>query len=165
MAFITITRPRLNLMKNPMINRNTPVRATWHTAAVAVFLFAASLCAASAHGQDILYADFEQDTYVWLPTGGSWVTTGTAFGYSPVRGASISGYLGSGLVKSDEGGYGTLESPPFIITRKYIRFLVGAGNWRPIDPRGHTSINLLVDGAVVRTAVGMGDREDLDWLQ
>jgi fructan beta-fructosidase len=110
--------------------------------------------------QDILLADFEQNTYQWLPTGGTWTVTGTAFGTGPVQGATVASYLGSGLVKSDENGYGTIISPSFTIQRGYIRFLIGGGNWSP-----QTAINLIVDGQVVRKAVGMGDREDLDWLQ
>lgn len=111
--------------------------------------------------QDILLSDFEQNIYIWLPTGGSWTVTGTSFGTGPATSPSgVTGYLGSKLVKSNDNGYGTLTSPSFIITHNYIRFLVGAGNWRP-----QTTINLIVDGAVVRRAVGMGDRETLDWLQ
>lgn len=115
-------------------------------------------------GTDIVLADFEQSTYQWLPTGESWTTTGTAFGSGPVTNPSgVSGYLGTRLVyskRTSDDDVGTLTSPTFSIQRKYIRFLIGGGNWRP-----QTSINLLVNGVVVRTAVGMGDREQLDWLQ
>jgi hypothetical protein len=38
-----------------------------------------------AKAQDIVLADFEQSTYQWLPTGGPWTTTGTAFGTNPLR--------------------------------------------------------------------------------
>ena len=116
-----------------------------------------SLCA-----QDILINDFESSTYA------SWATTGTAFGSGPVAGTlpgqlTVTGYQGSRLVNSFLGGdtsIGTLTSPPFTIQRKYIQFLMGAGN-----QRGKTCMNLLVNGQVVRSAVGMGDREDLSALQ
>lgn len=120
------------------------------------------------YGQDILLSDFEQSTYVWLPTSETWTVTGTCFGTGPAHGTlsgqnAVTGYLGKGLVNTflnGDGSTGTLTSPSFTITRKYLRFVIGAGNWRP-----QTSINLIVDGVVVRTAVGMGDREQLDWLQ
>ena len=119
---------------------------------------------AGSSGTDIVLADFEQSTYQWLPTGGAWTTTGTAFGSGPATNPSgVSGYLGTRLVyskRTSDDDVGTLTSPTFSIQRKYIRFLIGGGNWRP-----QTSINLLVNGVVVRTAVGMGDREQLDWLQ
>lgn len=121
-----------------------------------------------AYGQDIPLANFEQSTYQWLPTGELWTTTGTCFGTGPVQGTlvnqqTVTGYLGKGLVNTYLGGdnsMGTLTSPTFRITRKYIRFLIGGGNWRP-----QTSINLVVNGEVVRAAVGMGDIETLGWLQ
>jgi len=133
---------------------------------LAVLIVAASLCIAPANAQDILYADFEQTTYQWLP-GGSWTVTGTAFGSGPAT-TAVTGKQGSGLVKSNSGSedaVGTLTSPSFTIVRKYIRFLIGGGNWRPIDPRGHTTINLLINGVAVRTSVGLGDREDLGLVQ
>jgi fructan beta-fructosidase len=130
---------------------------------LAVLLLAVTLCAAPAHAQDILYADFEQSTYAWLP-GGSWTATGTCFGSGPKKSPTgVTGYLGTGVVYTkltSDDNVGTLTSPAFAITRKYIRFLIGGGNWRP-----QTTINLLVNGVVVRTAVGLGDREQLDWLQ
>ncbi|HEY8934100.1 MAG TPA: T9SS type A sorting domain-containing protein [Cyclobacteriaceae bacterium] len=130
-------------------------------------LIFALLVLSHAGAQNILLSDFEQSTYTWLP-GGSWTATGTCFGTGPAQGTlskqnTVKGYLGKGLVNTYLGGNdstGTLTSPSFIITRKYIRFLIGGGNWRP-----QTSINLLIDGQVVRMAVGMGDREQLDWLQ
>ncbi len=52
---------------------------------------------------------------------------------------------------------GRLVSPPFKITRRYISFLLGGGN----HP-GKTCINLIVDGAIVRTATGKNN-ERLEW--
>jgi fructan beta-fructosidase len=116
---------------------------------------------------DLLLSDFEQTNYVWLP-GGVWTATGTAFGSGPAQGTlnnqqTVGGYFGNGLVNTylnGDGSTGTLTSPPFIIQRNYIKFLIGGGNLR-----GQTCMNLLVNGQVVRSATGMGDREQLDWLQ
>jgi fructan beta-fructosidase len=117
--------------------------------------------------QDIVLADFEEANYVWLP-GGNWTATGTAFGNGPAHGTltnqgTVDGYLGNGFVDSylnGDASTGTLTSPPFVIQKKYIKFLLGGGNWR-----GQTCVNLLINGQIVRSAVGMGDREHLDWLQ
>ena len=131
------------------------------------FLFALLAFRLTAAGQDILLSDFEEANYVWLP-GGVWTTTGNCFGTRPAQGTlpgqqTVDGYVGNGLVNTfltGDGTTGTLTSPPFTIQRKYLKFLIGGGNWR-----GQTCINLLVNGQVVRSAVGMGDREHLDWLQ
>lgn len=114
--------------------------------------------------RDILIADFEGSNY------GDWEVTGTALGSGPAQGAlpgqmEVTGFLGHGLVNTFYNGdtsTGTLTSPAFKIERPYINFLIGGG--------GHpdrTCINLLVDGQVVRTAVGPntepGGSEQLDW--
>lgn len=96
-------------------------------------------------------ADFDESTY------GTWVTTGTAFGTGPAQGTlpnqnTVSGYLGSGLANSFYGGdssTGTLTSPQFTITKHYISFYIGGGNFP-----GQECLNLLVNGVVVRTATG-----------
>ncbi len=133
---------------------------------LAVILLLTAFCP-EVLAQDIVLSDFEETNYVWLPDG-TWTTTGTAFGTGPAQGTlpgqqTVDGYLGNGLVNTflnGDGSTGTLTSPPFTIQRKYINFLIGGGNWR-----GQTCLNLLVNGQVVRSAVGMGDRETLDWLQ
>ncbi len=117
--------------------------------------------------QDILLANFEQTNYAWLP-GGVWTANGNCFGGGPAQGSlpnqqAVTGYLGNGLVNTylnGDGTTGTLTSPEFLIQRNYLRFLIGGGN----HP-GQTCLNLMVGGRVVRSAVGLGDRENLDWLQ
>ncbi len=120
------------------------------------------LVAASACAQDIQINTFEATTY------GAWTTTGTAFGSGPALGTlpgqnPVTGYQGSRLVNTFLGGdasTGTLTSLPFTIQRNYIRFLIGGGN-----QRGKTCMNLIVNGQIVRSAVGLGDREELTALQ
>ncbi len=111
--------------------------------------------------------DFDGDSY-----GEGWTVEGTAFGTGPARGTlpgqmDVTGFLGDGLVNSYLGadaGIGQLTSPPFVIERRYIQFLIGGGKYP-----GEACINLLVDGAVVRTATGPNDKpggsERLDWEQ
>jgi fructan beta-fructosidase len=116
-------------------------------------LVAAALGSARAADRpDILLADFESSTY------GDWKTTGTAFGSGPAQGTfpasqmPVEGYKGKGLVNSFLGGdaaIGTLTSPEFTIERKFVTFLIGGGGWKE-----KTCMNLLVNGEVVRTAIG-----------
>jgi sucrose-6-phosphate hydrolase SacC (GH32 family) len=100
---------------------------------------------------DVVFADFEGEDY------GEWKVTGEAFGTGPAAGTlpdqmPVSGFKGKRLVNSYHGGdrtTGTLTSPAFKVSRKYIAFLIGGGGHA-----GKTCINLLVDGKVVRTATG-----------
>ncbi|HUU95356.1 MAG TPA: GH116 family glycosyl hydrolase [Phycisphaerae bacterium] len=99
----------------------------------------------------IVLADFEGGSY------GDWKATGKAFGDKPATGTlpnqqKVSGFEGEGLVNTfldGDASCGKLTSPPFVINRRFINFLIGGGN----HP-GQTCINLLVDGDVVRTATG-----------
>ncbi|MCX4428411.1 glycoside hydrolase family 32 protein [Streptomyces mirabilis] len=84
---------------------------------------------------------FESGSY------GDWTTTGTAFGSAPAPGTlpdqqSVSGYQGTGLVNSYNGGdgsTGTLTSPDFTVDKRYMNFLVGGGNHPHIDGAGDGS--------------------------
>ncbi len=108
---------------------------------------------------DVVLADFEDNDY------GEWTAEGEAFGKGPAHGAlprqqPVSGFEGKGLVNTFLGGdgpVGTLTSPEFTIERDWLNFLIGGGN----HP-GETCMNLLIDGAVVRTATGR-DNERLTW--
>ena len=114
---------------------------------------------AAAPRERIVLADFEGPDY------GSWKTTGEAFGKAPAHGTlptqqKVSGFQGKGLVNTFLGGdrpHGTLTSAPFTINRKFINFLIGGGGH--ID---ETCVNLLIDGEVVRSAVGKNN-EALEW--
>ncbi len=107
----------------------------------------------------IVLVDFEGDSY------GDWTTTGEAFGKGPAHGTlpnqqQVSGFLGKGLVNTFLKGdrpQGTLTSPAFEISRKYLNFLIGGGS-----QANGTCINLLIDGKAVRTATGK-DNEKLEW--
>ena len=113
--------------------------------------------ALGAQFADLIIADFEQVNY------GAWVATGTAFGSGPAQGTlpnqqTVSGYAGSGLANSYLGtdtSTGTLTSPPFVITKSYIDFLIGGGNLP-----GQECMNLMVSNVIVATATG-GNSETL----
>jgi len=104
-------------------------------------------------------ADFEG------PDWGDWTAEGDAFGDGPASGTlpeqgEVAGFTGDGLANSFHGGNGptgTLTSPEFTVSRRFIRFLIGGG-----DHAGETCINLLVDGEIVRTATGHNS-ERLEW--
>jgi sucrose-6-phosphate hydrolase SacC (GH32 family) len=110
--------------------------------------------------QGVVFADFEDSTY------GEWTVNGTAFGSRPAKGTlagqqTVAGYRGQRLVNTFYGGdatTGTLTSPAFTIEHNFINLLVGGGH----HP-GETAVNLLVDGAVARTATGQNS-EMLDWI-
>lgn len=120
-----------------------------------LLLLSMSLFAASA----TIIADFEGADY------GAWKVSGEAFGQAPAHGTlpnqmEVSGFIGKGLANSynqGDGAMGTLTSPEFTISRKYINLLVGGGN-HPNE----TCVNLLINGQVVRTTTGRDD-ERLDW--
>ena len=89
---------------------------------------------------------------------GDWKVEGPAFGLAPTGGsmagleAEITGYADESLACSAHGGdasKGTLTSPEFKLTDRYIVFLIAGGNHA-----GKTAAQLLVDGKVVREATG-----------
>ncbi|RYG33626.1 hypothetical protein EON81_17735, partial [bacterium] len=88
---------------------------------------------------------------------GSWTATGTAFnpGPAPVElltklaiGNARSGGVISSEIEGDEPT-GILSSPVFKIERKFISFLIGGG-----DEEFLTSLELLIDGKIVKSATG-----------
>ena len=103
---------------------------------------------------DILIADFNQTTY---PSG--WVTTGTAFGTGPILGGTwtgespaVQGFLGSSCVNTYRGAdtpQGTLTSPTFTISKKYLHVLAGGG-----ADTNNDAVQLLIGTNVVHAAVG-----------
>ncbi|MCP4644738.1 MAG: DUF4980 domain-containing protein, partial [bacterium] len=128
-------------------------------------LCAVCVAVSLAAGADpILIADFEGSDY------GGWQVEGDAFGRGPAKGTlpgqmRVGGYRGDKLANSYYGrdaSTGKLISPPFVIERPFISFLIGGG----MHP-GKTCMNLIVKGEVVRTATGPNDRpggtESLEW--
>jgi fructan beta-fructosidase len=152
-------------MKNVKIKTGLNVS----TLAIALASFAlASRCLAdpvlTPNRPDLVIEDFEGTNY------GDWQVTGEAFGTGPAHGAlpnqmPVDGFLGSGFASSFHQGddaTGKLTSPPCLVQRKYIQFLIGGGGFA-----GKTCINLLSDGKAVRSATGSnlnpGGSEHLDW--
>jgi sucrose-6-phosphate hydrolase SacC (GH32 family) len=107
----------------------------------------------------IVLGDFEGGSY------GEWKATGDAFGSAPANGTlanqqSVAGFRGQGLVNTYRNGdasTGTLTSPEFEVSKDHLSFLIGGGR----HP-GDCALNLLVDGAIARTATG-DDNERLAW--
>lgn len=94
-----------------------------------------------------------------------WVATGDFIGTSPTAGTlpgqnTVTGFLGKQLVNTFLNGdltTGTLASPPFNISYKYINFLVGGG-----DNINQTAIRLQIDGSIVHATTG-SNSEQLTW--
>jgi levanbiose-producing levanase len=101
---------------------------------------------------------FEGSSYDpgWTTTG-SFTGTGPSFEYLP-------GMVGNAVLDTFAGGgdpaTGTITSPSFTLDRNHLHFLLAGGN-HPAD----TSINLVVNGQVVRTATGddTGVLKPIDW--
>ena len=135
------------------------------TLALICMTFAAFAAAAAPQAPDILIADFEALDY------GDWMAEGEAFGGRPAGGnphgrteGDPFNFQGRQLVNSygpmDNSPTGTLTSPEFTIERTYINLLVGGG-----DFEGATCVNLLVEGAVVRTATGPNRQDGNDSME
>lgn len=105
---------------------------------------------ARADGAENVVDSFEN------PSFSPWHVEGTAFGDKPATGTlprqnRVRGFKGS-YINAYQGGdrsTGTLTSPPLDVTEPYLNFLIGGGKWP-----GQICMNLLVDGAVKRTATG-----------
>jgi quinoprotein glucose dehydrogenase len=87
-----------------------------------------------------------------------WKVDGTAFGLAPITGRTdgmkkpFDSYSNDSLAASTHGGNdakGSLSSPEFVVSEPYITFLIAGGN-----VQGKTAAQLIVDGKVVREAVG-----------
>ena len=88
---------------------------------------------------------------------GAWKATGTAFQKGPASGdlltkLEIENASGAGVASSEIEGdqpMGTLTSPDFKISKRYVSFRIGGGDYEI-----HTCLNLLINGRVVRSATG-----------
>lgn len=102
---------------------------------------------------DIALDDFESGSY------GFWSATGEAFGTRPAGAKEIfhtetvSGQEGKHFIdsflSSSDRATGELNSKPFKIERRYLRFLIGGGS-----DQENLGLRLLVGGQVVRSAAG-----------
>jgi len=123
---------------------------------VALPIFVGSLLAQNK-SSPIVIEDFEGDSF------GDWQVVGNAFGDRPKRienwWDAIPGVLGKGYVSSEgeeDSATGTLTSPPFIIKRKAIHFLVYSEEiffLHGSKQYGNLAVQLLIDGEVVRMTV------------
>jgi sucrose-6-phosphate hydrolase SacC (GH32 family) len=123
---------------------------------IAIFVFGC----AEKRSDTIVIEDFNGDSY------GDWIAEGTAFATGPAGGEDshrMLGLLGSGFAASvnygNEPAIGTLTSPPFLIERKSIHFLISSHELHFLPgPDGMKNpedqvIQLLVDKKVVRSQV------------
>ena len=86
-----------------------------------------------------------------------WKATGTAFQKSPAKGEllttlEIENARDSAVASSEiegDGPTGTLTSPEFKISRRYIAFRIGGGNYE-----FSTCLHLLINGKIVKSATG-----------
>jgi endoglucanase Acf2 len=111
---------------------------------------------------DILIADFDETNY---PAG--WVATGNAFGPGPVAGGTwpgeappVVGFLGNSCVNTYRGSdsfTGTLTSPQFTISKRYIDLLTGGG-----EDLTNDAVWLVISNQVVFRAAGQ-DSGNLNW--
>ena len=119
-----------------------------HGRLLAAFALAASLHAETA---DLPVGKFGRTDY------GDWRATGTAFRRGPAADGQlttleIENAAGNQVASSEvegDGPTGTLTSPEFKVTRRYVAFRIGGG-----DYERHTCLNLLICGKIVRSATG-----------
>lgn len=143
--------------------RNRIVRRGTRYAFLECAAEAAPVDPAAPKRPDIVFDDFERETY------DPWTPTGTAFGKGPVEKSQVPDYQGdlqmhgrhavnthSSAPAQDVGSrdaqVGTLTSKSFTIERNYITFLIGGG-----AHKGKTCVNLLIDDKVVLSATGKND--------
>ena len=94
-------------------------------------------------------------------------------------GAGVAGTIGERVFSSYGDGFdnnsdtsaehiglaatGSLKTPAFIIDANYINFLIGGGVNR-FDQANATAIVLLVNGDIVRQAIGQNEHDSMQWL-
>lgn len=106
-----------------------------------------------------VFEDFEANDYA------NWQVYGNCFGIHPAKGTlpnqqAVTNYVGNQLVNTflnGDASQGKLVSEEFVITNKYINFLIGGGN----HPKNE-EIRLVIGGETVKTATGQ-NKEKLLW--
>lgn len=164
----TLDCDMLGWLANPIcLNSGSSTAGTRKNTITAGPTFTALNCTAStlksepvSEREDVIVADFEKETY------GDWTVTGTAFVTGPVLVSNVPDYQGdlgaTGTrvvnshasapgtdVRAKDAATGTLTSPSFKLTRKFVNVLVGGGSHR-----GKTCVNVLVAGKVIGTVTG-----------
>jgi len=105
----------------------------------------------AAGAKDLAIGHFGSTNY------SDWTATGTAFNFGPAAGELLSkleieNARGAQVASSEingDGPTGTLTSPQFTLARNYISFRIGGG-----DYERDTCVNLLINGKIVKSAVG-----------
>ena len=128
---------------------NSNVPATQGTSFLLAMIL--SIAALTCLADEIAIGRFGADGYR------DWKATGTAFQKGPASGEllpklEIENADGLTVASSEiegDGPMGTLASPEFNITKKYLSFRIGGGNYEH-----STCLNLLINGEVVRSATG-----------
>ena len=123
-----------------------------HICRIGLMVFAAQLTLPGiCRAQDLAIGKFGRTDY------GDWKATGTAFRSGPATGELLTKLeienagdfpVASSEIEND-APTGTLTSPQFKIARKYISFRIGGG-----DYERDTCVNLLVNGKIMKSAVG-----------
>ncbi|KAJ8099512.1 glycosyl hydrolase [Lipomyces tetrasporus] len=121
-----------------------------------------------------VFQDFESTSSTFEELG--WTATGDFAGLGPQQASTVDvwnimGYLGKGVLTTylfGDVAKGTITSPKFTVTKKYISFLI-AGGYYPYNPAtagtgddNQVSIGLVVGGQVVHSQTGT-DTESLVW--
>ncbi|QKJ18356.1 glycoside hydrolase family 32 protein [Microbacterium hominis] len=107
-------------------------------------------------------AGFEGDWW-----GEGWTATGDFTSAAPTP-SDLPGQVGDQVADTFAGGgdaaTGTITSPPFVIDRDALHFLLGGGR-HPLGVEPATSVQLLIDGVPVRTATGddSGRLRHVEW--
>ncbi len=140
----------------PVLRNNSPARRTHPVTNVSSLMFrtisATLALAASLSAATRTFQTFEGDGF------DGWQEKGAAFGLAPAAGKTdqmdkpFNSYANDSLAVSAHGGdaaTGALTSPEFEIKEPYITFLIAGG-----DHAGKTAAQLVIDGKVVREAVG-----------
>jgi sucrose-6-phosphate hydrolase SacC (GH32 family) len=134
-------------MSASLLNHHSKAQQLPRLCAFIAHLTLASVCAA----EDQVISDFAGSSY------GAWKALGAAFEKGPAFGGrlaelEIENATGLPVASSEIEGdrpVGTLTSPEFTISKKYIGFRIAGGNYET-----HTCINLLIASKVVRSATG-----------
>ena len=121
-------------------------------------------------GGGTLFAGFDSGTWE------GWSVEGDAFSAAPATGGwpdqlPLGNQRGAGLIntfydavtgRGSDATTGTATSPEFTINAPYINLNIGGGYHTADSPSERTTVELVVDGQVVRTATGR-DTEVLNW--